>query len=827
MLISASRTSFEEEHIEGKPCYAKRADGSNRLSRKRPIVRRTVLSLATALIAFSSVSLQAQTKKSASPDDKAKAQVTLNLQDVDIRVLINTVAEVSGKNFVVDPRVKGKVSVISGASLDPDQLYDVFLSILEVHNFATVDSGSVIKVLPSNVIKQRPTPTEFEPTDRSNDAQITQIIQLQYAGVQELVPIVRPLIPPTSHFAPHVPSNSVVITDTAANIQRVLKIIKRIDVPDKRSSVHVVYLEKTKASELAATLTQIVASNADPKTAGVAAKVSIQAFDAIGALVINATDDEFETLNALIDELDIERKLDADINVIYLKHAKAEDLVSVLNDITKVDGAQAGSTTSPTLQADEATNALIVKASGSQLQTMRDVIDKLDVRREQVFVETIIAEVSLDQAANLGVTWGAGGAFGGTAGRPASGDSPAIPSIGGRGNIVSRDNRNQVLGTAAVNTAFELGTGGLNYSLLDFEKYQLDVVINALRADTNSNILSTPTILTLDNEEAEIIVGQEVPFVTGRFNNGQGNSTTTNSDGSQNNSVGSSFQSIERKDVGIKLKIKPQISDGNTIQLEVMQEISSVAQTAVAGQADLITNRRSIQATVQVDDGQVIVLGGLIQDDVVDTVNRVPILGKLPIIGALFRSSSKTAVKRNLMVFLKPRIIRNADDLAKFSKIKYDEVRRDSEISRQQSSKFLIEDSEPPVLEKYEKVIGDGVVTSERRNELSEEGKNGKKRYGLGALFKNKRTKASRDASSDNDDSKTDDFKTDGALKDVTVEKGQNNEGPIISEPIVWDRKASDLQATIEKTTEDEADVEKSIQKTAEKAVDESTVEQN
>lgn len=752
----------------------------------RNIVRRSVLSFTIALIAFTSVSLQAQTKKPANLNVKGKAKITLNLQDVDIRVLINTVAEVSGKNFVVDPRVKGKVSVISGASLDPDQLYDVFLSILEVHNFATVDSGSVIKVLPSNVIKQRPTPTEFEPTGRSNDAQITQIIQLQYAGVQELVPIVRPLIPPTSHFAPHVPSNSVVITDTAANIQRVLKIIKRIDVPDKRSSVHVVYLEKTKASELAATLTQIVASNADPKTGGAAAKISIQAFDAIGALVINATDDEFQTLNALIDELDIERKLDADINVIYLKHAKAEDLVTVLNDLVKGNGASAGSSVAPSLQADDATNALIVRASGSQLQTIRDVIEKLDVRREQVFVETIIAEVSLDQAANLGVTWGAGG---------------ATAATGGSGNIVSRDNRNQILGTAAVNTAFELGTGGLNYSLLDFEKYQLDVVINALRADTNSNILSTPTILTLDNEEAEIIVGQEVPFVTGRFNNGQNNSTTTNSDGSINNSVGSSFQSIERKDVGIKLKIKPQISDGNTIQLEVFQEISSVSNTAVAGQADLITNRRSIQATVQVDDGQVIVLGGLIQDDVVDTVNRVPILGRIPIIGALFRSSSKTAVKRNLMVFLKPRIIRNADDLAKFSKIKYDEVRRDSKISRTQSSKFLIEDSAPPVLEEYEKVTGDGVVTSERRRELSDEAKNVKKRYGLGALFQNKRTKERDGANSD--DGSADDSENDGTVNDV------KEQGPIISEPIVWDRKVSNAESTptaVDKAVEESMD---------------------
>lgn len=666
------------------------------------------------------------------PADTSKAQVRLKLEGVDIRVLISTVAEVSGKNFIVDPRVKGKINVISGAPVDSDLLYDVFLSVLEVHNYATVESGGVIKILPANVIKQRPTP--FGPSIDNNDVQITQIIQLKFAAVQELTAIVRPLLPPTSHFAPHVASNSVVVTGTAANIQRVLKIIKRVDIPRKRAGVHVVYLEKTKASDLANTLTQIITSTADPKIAGVAKTASIQALDSIGALVINATDDEYVTIQALIDELDIERKLDADINVIYLKHAKAEDLVSVLNDVTKTDG-QTG-LAAATVQADEATNALIVKAAGFQLQTMREVIEKLDRRREQVFVETIIAEVSLDQSANLGITWGAGGARGGTAATPGADGDAGTPGTAGRGNLVNSDNPNQILGTATL----ELGAAGLNYSLLDFEKYQFDVVINALRADTNSNILSTPTILTLDNEEAEIIVGQEVPFVTGRFNNSFNNSTSTDAAGNVVNTSGNNFQTIERKDVGIKLKIKPQISEGDTIQLEVLQEISSVAQTAVAGQADLITNRRSIEATVQVDDGQVIVLGGLIQDDVVDTVNRVPFLGKIPLLGVLFRSTSKTVVKRNLMVFLKPRIVRTAEDLTKFSKVKYDEVRRDGGISRQGSSNFLIEDSDPPVLDEYENVINDGQVTNERRKRLDEKNAaNSGKRGGLRALFSRKK----------------------------------------------------------------------------------------
>ena len=690
--------------------------------------------MVVASTCFSTISV-AQTQVG---QDDDTAQVTLNLQDVDIRVLINTVAEVSGKNFVVDPRVKGKVSVISGAALDPDQLYDVFLSILEVHNFATVDAGSVIKVLPSNVIKQRPTPTLFNPTDDNNDAQITQIIQLKHASVQDLVAIVRPLIPPTSHFAPHVPSNSVVLTDTTANIQRVLKIIKRIDVPDKRTNVRVVYLDNAKASDLANSLTQIITNSADPKQAAVASKISIQPLDSINALVVSAADDDYAKIQALVSELDIERELQSDVNVIYLKYAKAEDMVSILNDLTASQAT--GAVSNFSVQADESTNSLIVKASSNQLKVVQGVIDKLDLRRPQVYVETVIAEVSLDQEARLGVQWGAGG--------PNTTTGADGSTSSSTGNLIDRDNPRDVIGTATIGTAFELATGGLNYSLLDFKKYQLDVIVNALRADTNSNILSTPTILTLDNEEAEIVVGQEVPFVTGTFNNGFNNSATQNADGTVTSSVGSGFQTIERKDVGIKLKIKPQISDGDTIQLEILQEISSVSTAAVAGQSDLITNRRSIEATVQADDGQVIVLGGLIQDDVTDSVSSVPILGKIPLIGALFRSKSKDAIKRNLMVFLKPRIIRSAGELSKYSKVKYDEVRRDAQLSQEQSSRFLIKDSEPPVLDEYDRVVDDGVLGSqERREELeaTQNGKAKKRRKFKDVLFKKKKVEADQD----------------------------------------------------------------------------------
>jgi len=734
-------------------------------------------------------------------EKNGKPMVRLNLQDTDIRVLINTVAEVSGRSFIVDPRVKGKINVVSGNELDAETLYDVFLSILEVHNFATVDSGSVVKVLPSNVIKQRPTPTLFSPTQDTNDAQITQIIQLKFASVQDLVPIVRPLIPPTSHFAPHVPSNSVVITDTAANIQRVLKIINRIDVPDKRSNIRVVNLNFAKASDLSATLTQLVATTADPKDAANAAKVSIQPFDSINSLVISAPDDQFAKIQALVNELDIEREVEGNVNVISLKHAKAEDLASILKDITATTAQ--GAVSEFTVQADEATNSLIVKASGAQLKTVQDVVAKLDKRRAQVYVETVIAEVSLDQEAALGINWTAGESTTTTT----DGDGNTTTTTSGLDIFDDDRPGRQVIGNATASQVFDLGTGGFNFSLLDFSKYQLDVIVNALRSDSNSDVLSTPTILTLDNEEAEIIVGQEVPFITGTFNSGINNAV---GDGTNNNTLGTGFQTIERKDVGIQLKIKPQINEGDTIQLEVFQETSSVAETMVSGQADLITNRRSIEGVVQVDDGQVVVLGGLITDEVVDTVTWVPVLGKIPLIGNLFRNKSKDVVKRNLMVFLKPRIIRSPEQLAKYSKIKYDAVRRDSQISALSTSDFLIPEAEPPVLVEYEKAIGEGLVGSERQVELSRRGEIRKpiKRRIKDIIF-GRKTYDDDEMFDESEELPKDDFQTDGQLEAIRAESLETStlEAAALEAKVLEEAEA--LEALAESANEAVEDVEK------------------
>ena len=635
-----------------------------------------------------------------SDSGQADDLITLNLQDVDIRILINTVAEVSKKNFVVDQRVKGKVTVISGEQLNSEQLYEVFLSILQVHNFAAVESGSLIKIVPSNIVKQLPTPTRYSPVTEASDAQVTQVLKLTHSSVQELIPIIRPLIPPTSHFAAHVPTNTLVVTDNAANIKRVLEIIEKIDVPDQRSSVRVVYLQKANATELAGILNQMVPSlgSSDPKAGGAPAaqRLNIQAQPSINALIINSSDTDYAMLEAIIEQLDIDRPVEGDVHVLYLKHAKATELVTILNEVTRsATGAGQEGRPASTLnvQADEATNSLIINADVAEFRTIKAVVAQLDVRRSQVFIETIIAEVTLNQAAELGI------------------------NLNSDPTLVDRDNPNQVVGNINAGTNFATAGGsGLTYNLIDFGRYRFDLLLRAIRSDSNSNILSTPTILTLDNEPAEITVGEEVPFITGQFTNNSTAGTTTGTDANGNTTTTGTtnpFQTIERRDVGIKLNITPQINDGDTIQLEVMQEISDVTNAATAaGAADVITSRRSIETVVQVDDGQVIVLGGLIQDDVEDSIDKVPLLGDIPLVGALFRRKTKNAVKRNLMVFLKPTIIRSPQELTNFSKRRYEQIRASEKVG-QQKTRNLIPGALPPVLKEYDEVVGEGQVSRE------------------------------------------------------------------------------------------------------------------
>lgn len=606
----------------------------------------------------------------------AEDDITLNFQAADINALINLVSQITGKSFIVDPRVKGKITLVSGGGLPADQLYGIFLSVLEVSNFAAVESGSVTKILPKNLIKQHPTPTTTTGSPDNSDEHFTHIITLAHASVAELLPILRPLLPPTAHIAPHTGSNTLILTGTGSNINRALNLIRQMDKEQRGVDIQVIYLKHADAKKLAPIISQTVnAFTSENARQGQApSNLSVQIDEGLNALIIQAPKQEFPVIQALVDQLDIERPETSDVHVVYMKFAQAIDLVPLLTGL-QLQGQETESGGIPrseiSIQADEQSNVLIIRAEQADFDNLKSVIEELDVRREQVFIETIIAEVSLNKESELGVDWSS--------------------------NYRTDGGEDLSIGTGFTPTASGFQLGFLNRFFTNLSGTivpNLNVVLRALRSDSNTNIISTPNLLTLDNEQAEIVVGQEVPFVTGRFTTNASTSataTTTNDQGNTvtNTGVVNPFQTIERKNVGLTLTVIPQINDGGTIRLEVQQELSSVSPTTVQGAADLITDTRSISATVQVDDQQIIVLGGLIRDDAVDVYEWVPVLGKIPVLGALFRKKRKTAVKTNLMIFLRPKIIRTPADLSELTEDRYKYIQSEETESLPDTRRLL------------------------------------------------------------------------------------------------------------------------------------------
>ncbi len=594
-------------------------------------------------------------------------QVTLNFEGADISALINLVAKVSGKNFLVDPRVNGKVTLVSGSPVPGEALYDIFLSVLAMYNFAAIPAGNVVKILPANLVKQNPTPTFVNDEVPNNEQEITYIVTLEHASVNELLPIVRPLLPPTAHIAPHAGSNTIILTDRANNIRRILALIHRMDKEQASQEIHIVYLKHANAQKLSGVISQLAGSlNSNDAAQGKPVQQTlVQVDEGLNALILRTNQKDYPIFQALIDQLDVERPEKGNVHVEYLKYAQAKDMVTLLNGIVQdkqasvQDGAAAPST-KISIQADESTNSLVIRAEEDDYMDIKGVIDQLDVRRSQIFLEAIIAEVSESDDSTLGIDW-----------------------LGTRRN---GDNSEVSAGTAS---ALERGNG---FSLGFVNKYVRDIagnvvpdlslVLNAIRSDSNFNVISTPNLLTLDNEAAEIVVGQEVPFITGRYtSNNTSTNTSTNTDGTTTTGVVNPFQTIERKEVGLSLKITPQINEGGAIHLEIEQEISNVSSAQVAGISDVVTDKRTISAKVLVDDMQIIVLGGLIRDDVQDTYKRVPILGDIPLLGQAFRTKTKTARKTNLMVFLRPTIIRTAEDLDRLTQDRYEFLRTQEEES--------------------------------------------------------------------------------------------------------------------------------------------------
>ncbi len=606
--------------------------------------------------------------------------VTLNFQDADLRAVISTVSEITGKNFIVDPRVNAKITIISKHPMEKDEVYQVFLSVLEVHGFATVPSGKVIKIVPDAIAKFGTIPTVTDESPGRGDEIITRVIEVEHVQAAQLVPIIRPLASPQGLMAAFPQNNTLIISDRAGNTERLVKIIRRIDQPSS-DEIEIIPIQNASAAELVRILTTL--EQQSKRTDPAARQITLLADERTNSILVSGAANERLRLRATISHLDTPMdEGEGNIHVVYLRYAKASDLAAILTGVGKTakagrapdaqpqadfnppareapkprrenerddemprpvapaTGGGAAATAPWTIQADEATNALVITSAPEQFRALQSVIRQLDVRRAQVLVEALIAEVSSDKSTDLGVQWlFKGNEHLGTVGAATVGSSG--PSI-----TVPSSLSGLTLGF------FNSGT-------------TLRALISAISKDTDANVLSTPTLVTLDNQEAEITVGQNVPFITGTFTPATGTGGTTQNP----------FQTIERRDVGVKLKIKPQINEGNAVKLDIEQEVSNVTRTAVTGASDLVTNKRSIKTSVLVDDGKIVVLGGLITDDLNESVEKVPGLGDIPLLGKLFSTTRTKIVKTNLMIFLQPTILRDAGDANRLASGKYNYIR--------------------------------------------------------------------------------------------------------------------------------------------------------
>ncbi len=616
------------------------------------------------------------------PAQAQEGTFTLNLKNADIHSLIQTVSRQSGRNFVVDPRVKARVTVISSTPLNSDELYETFLSVLQVHGYAAVPSGDLIKIVPDVNAKQGPVPA-YSDGNNNSDQLVTQVIKVENVPAAQLVPILRPLVPQQGHLAAYASTNTLIVTDRASNIHRLIDIIDGIDRPDN-DEVEVVRLGHASASEIIRIMQSLQSRGG--QIDGTPGSVRFAADERTNSILLSGDPAARTRMRGIIMNLDTPVESGGNTRVVYLRYANAADLLAILTGVSagqaKIgtggddsegasDGASAAAPTVdangvptpqvPTaslirratqtddrpnvdIQADEDTNALIITAPPDEMRSILAVVEQLDIRRAQVLVEAIIAELSTDNSSQLGVNFAVDG----------SGDNrpAAYTNLGGAtqalvGTIAS--------GGASLSQGLSLalgrfGSDGVNFGFL----------LSAIASDSNNNILSTPTLVTMDNQEAEIVVGQNVPFVTGQ----QLSSSNDNP-----------FQTIERQDIGISLKVKPQINEGDNIKMEIEQEVSDVSTTAVTGATDITTNKRSIKTTVLVEDGQTLVLGGLIDDQLNDTRSKVPFLGDIPLLGSLFRYRTNNKTKRNLMVFLHPTILRDPATADFYSRSKYDDLR--------------------------------------------------------------------------------------------------------------------------------------------------------
>ncbi|HEY6241409.1 MAG TPA: type II secretion system secretin GspD [Burkholderiales bacterium] len=594
-------------------------------------------------------------------------EVLLNFQAADLQAVVKAVSQMTGRNILIDPRVRGQVTIVSARPMPVAGAYQVFLSALKAQGFTAVEGpGDTVRIVPVAEAKASAPVNDREGPPSGGEQIVTHVVIGQHVAVSQLQNVLRPLMSPTSQLSVYDPANALVITDYADNVRRLLRIIERIDQP-AGTEVTVVPLENASALDVAELVVRLSGTGlatpggvpgAPTQVAAGGDRFSVVPDTRTNSLLLRSDNPgRIAQLRALIAKLDVPARAIGSTRVIYLKHAEAPKLVEVLRGLLGAAAAGApgaapgaarpGGATQSLIQADEATNSIVINASDTVYNNLRAVVEQLDVRRAQVYVESLIAEMNADRTDELGIQWATAGQVGSSTVGAAANFPGARPSLAA---------------AAAAPAAAALSTAGLAVAVLGNKitlkdgttVTSLGALARALESKSLGNILSTPTLLTLDNYQAKIIIGQNVPFITGSFATPAAGATTA---GAVN-----PFQTIERKDVGLTLRIKPQISEGSTIRMEIYQEVSDIASSLGTGASDIITNKRALETKVIVDDGNTIVLGGLIQNNLTETMQAIPLLGDIPFIGALFRFKSSERKRTNLMVFLRPVIIRTVED---------------------------------------------------------------------------------------------------------------------------------------------------------------------
>ncbi len=657
------------------------------IRKSTPLIFNRRFAAVLALTGLLMSALPAAPQPQPQPKPQEGATITPNYKDADLSQIIQAVSEVTGKNFIIDPRVNAKVTMLSATPMSPAAFYEAFLAVLQVYGYVAVPAGKVIKIVPNTDLRQLPGNDLPNNVNPSSDEIVTQIVTLKNVSAAALVPMLRPLIPTYGHLAAYPAGNMLIISDRASNVSRVVRIIERMDESGDEP-IEVIPLQNAGAAEVVRLVNSL---NQGQGAEGAGAAVKVVADERTNSILLTGERSQRMRVKALILNMDTPLATGGDIQVRYLRYADAEKIADKLKGqatatakaqgtpAAAAPGATGGGTpnvdASVTIWADVATNALIITAPPKIMKALMGVIDKLDIRRAQVHVEAIIVEVDANKSSNLGVQWllfgqgsstvpagvinlpGAGtsivdlaaavlGASTGTTGTTGT----TVPGVPGFPTVSS-----STVGTGATVAVGRVTNNGVSFAAL----------IQALRSDGSSNIISTPSLITMNNQEAEVKVTQEIPLITGSFAN-----TTASTAGTT-----SPFQTIQREEVGTILKVTPHINEGNSVQLKIEQEDSSPG-AKLTDSADISTNKRSIKTTVLVEDGGIIVLGGLMSDNVSESEDRVPGLGAIPIIGNLFKSRSGSRQKKNLVVFIRPRILRDADATESTSEEKYNEVRQ-------------------------------------------------------------------------------------------------------------------------------------------------------